>query len=305
MNLNKYITFLKVVEHGSITAAALQLGHTQSGVTQLLNSLEKEVDLRLLVRNRQGIQLTPEGKTLLPHIQNVVDANEHFHRELQKLKHGSHHTIRIGAFTSVAVNWLPEIIKEYQQIAPEVHFDLIDCGYNNIEDTLDGQQMDFVFVPLPLSLRYKCVPVYEDRLLAVFPKGHPLSHQKSCPLTVFQQEPVINLLPTVDRDARTVFEKHHITPNIKYTVKDDYAMLAMVEKNLGICIIPELLLEGYDNRQHITALELSPPASRTIGIAFPDYASVNENAKQFADFAAEWIKQHNRQKEKLKYVDCR
>lgn len=292
MNLNKYTTFLKVVEYGSITAAASKLGHTQSGVTQLLHSLENEVGVRLLIRNRQGIQLTSEGRKLLPYIQHVVDANDKFEHALKQLKQDKYNTIRIGAFTSVAVNWLPEIIKEYQQIAPDIHFDLIDCGYNNIEESLTKEQMDFGFVPLPISLRCKCIPVYEDRLLAVFPKGHPRAQADSCPISVFTEEPVISLLPTIDRDARTVYEKHHITPNIKYTVKDDYAMLAMVEKNLGICIMPELLLSGNGNSQHFQALELSPPASRTIGIAFPDYDSVNENAKQFAAFAADWIKQH-------------
>lgn len=304
MNLNKYTTFLKVVEYGSITAAASKLGHTQSGVTQLLHSLEKEVDVQLLIRNRQGIQLTPMGKTLLPYIQGVVEANERFENALRHVKQGSPNTIRIGAFTSVSVNWLPEIIKEYQQIAPEVHFELIDYGYNNIDEALTRQQLDFVFVPLPLTKQCKCIPVYEDRLLAVFPKTHPMAKEQNCPLTIFEREPVINLLPTVDRDARTVFERHQIKPNIKYTVKDDYAMLAMVEKNLGICIIPELLLQGYDNRQHFAALELSPPASRTIGIAFPDNTSVNERAEQFADFAAAWIQRHNKQKENSKHVDC-
>lgn len=290
MNINKYTTFLKVVELGSITKAAAVLNHTQSGVTQLLHALEKDLGVCLLTRNRQGIQLTSEGQKLLPLIKEVTESNKRLQDAIRQLKNTDESTIRIAAFTSVAVNWLPDIIKEYQQIAPDIHFELIDCGYNNIEETLTEQQMDFGFVPLPIQLHCKCITVYQDRLLAVVPENHPLATAASCPLRVFAEEPVISLLPTIDRDARSVFEQNNIKPNIKYTVKDDYAMLAMVEKNLGICIMPELLLKGQQH--HFSAVELAPPAFRTIGIAFPSYETVKQSAVQFAEFAAAWIRRN-------------
>lgn len=292
MNLNKYTTFLKVVESGSITKAAAELGHTQSGVTQLLHSLEKELGVNLLVRGRQGITLTKEGESLHPLIQNVVEANTRLDSAASALKKGKTSSddtpIRIGTFTSVAVKWLPEIIRDYQQIAPHIHFDLVDCGYNNIEEALVKQPLDFAFVPLPLSIKCRCISLYEDRLLAVLPTTHPAADGSRCSLELFRSQPVISLLPTIDRDARSVFEKYNIVPNIKYMVESDYAMLAMVENNLGICIMPELILKG--STQHFRAMELDPPAFRTLGIAFPANDQTRESAVAFAEFAADWIR---------------
>lgn len=293
MNINKYTAFLKVVELGSITKASAVLGHTQSGVTQLLNSLEKELGVSLLTRSRQGIALTPEGEKLYPLIQDVVTSNEKLQNAALGLQSSEDNTIRIGTFTSVAVHWLPEIIREYQQIAPHIHFDLIDCGYNNIEETLTKQQMDFGFVPLPLSLKCRCISLYEDRLLAVLPPSHPAAGNATCSLELFRTEPVISLISSVDRDARSVFEKNGIQPNIKYTASSDYAMLAMVENSLGICIMPELILQGSTNQ--VKTLELDPPAFRTIGIAFPSSGTVKPSALHFSQFAAEWIQQHKQQ----------
>lgn len=290
MSINKYSTFLKVVEAGSITAAASDLGHTQSGVTQLINALEKDLGVRLLIRNRSGIQLTEEGKHLYPYIEKIVSANIQLKQAATALCHPEEQVIRIGVFKSVAVNWLPEIIKEYQQIAPNIKFDMIDCGYNNIEETLTKQQIDFGFVPLPISKDCKTIPLYKDPLLAVLPKDHPYASKKECPVSLFTTEPVISLISTIDKDARTVFEKNHLTPLTKYTVEDDYAMLAMVEKGLGICIMPELILRGRE--KNLKVLPLKPAAYRTIGIAFPSYETASASAKHFASFTTNWIQTH-------------
>lgn len=290
MSINKYSTFLKVVEAGSITLAAASLGHTQSGVTQLIHSLEKELGVSLLKRSRSGICLTEDGKALLPYIEKVVQANVQLEKAALLLKVPHDRAIRIGAFKSVAVNWLPEIIKEYQKISPATKFDLVDCGYNNIEETLSKQQIDFAFVPLPIYTDCKCIPVYKDPLLAVVPKDHRIAGQTECPVSEFAKEPVIRLIPSIDMDAGSVYEKNQLIPHTKYTVEDDYAMLAMVEQGLGICIMPQLILQGI--QKEYTALPLRPRAYRTIGIAFPSYETTGQEAINFADFAADWIKSH-------------
>ncbi len=293
MSIKKYTTFLKVVETGSITKAAAQLGHTQSGVTQLLRSLEQELNIQLLTRSRNGIALTPQGSKLLPYIKDVVFHNEKLQQAAKSFTASDGTVIKIGAFTSVAVNWLPTIIKEYQKIAPDVKFELIDCGYNQIKQELQAHAVDLGFVPMASSDGPECIPLYEDRLLAVLPLEHPFlsgssGKQAAFPVSLFAHYPVISLIPEVDLDARTVFESAHIVPNTKYIVEDDYAMLALAKKGLGICIVPELMLHGNMDSS-IVALELDPPALRTIGIAFPTGTQTKPGIQAFADFIRKWV----------------
>lgn len=288
MNIKKYIAFLKVVEHGTVTKAAEELGNTQSGVTQLLHALESDLGFCLMTRSRSGIQLTAEGQRLYPLIMDVVNTDRKLQDEVLTIKNEDGKTIRIGTFKSVAVNWLPNMIQEYQQYDHDIHFELVDGGYNNIEQELAKQDLDFAFAPLPLKLNCKCIPLCEDRLLAVLPTNHPAVREKACPIHLFETEPVISLIDTIDRDARTVYTSAGIRPNIKYTMEDDYAMLAMVEKNLGICIVPELILQG--NKKKVKVMELDPPAIRTIGIVFPSYENAKPSSKKFAEFASEWVK---------------
>lgn len=305
MSVRKYLAFAKVVEKGSVTAAATELGISQSGVTQLLNSLENELNTILLIRGRSGIRLTEQGEELLPHVLQVIEADKRV-RELAAsfsavLEENSGPVIRIGSFTSVAVNWLPEIMREFSKEEPDVRIELIDGGYNNIEKTFEEHPIDFGFVRLPLDFKCKTLPLYNDRLLAVLPQDFDTSKlllKKAgssqtdsdyyCPASLFGSEPVISLTDTIDRDARTVFRSAGILPNIRYRVEDDYAMLAMVEKGLGISIVPELMLK--DTKRNVRIIELDPPSFRMIGIAFPDYEHISEAAIKFVEFTQRFLR---------------
>ncbi len=288
-----------MVEKGSVTAAAAEMGISQSGLTQLLNSLENELDLTLLVRNRSGIRLTEEGEQLLPLMQEVIDADSRVLAHAASMHRADEapagETIRIGSFTSVAVNWLPDIIYKYSQENPDVRIELIDGGYNNIEKTFKEHPIDFGFVRLPLDFKCKTLPLFNDRLLAVLPQKFdtskllPSDQPDSfiCPTSLFETEPVISLIDTVDRDAKTIFRSAGIIPNIRFRVEDDFAMLAMVEKGLGIAIMPELMLKNINRDVRIA--QLQPAAFRMIGIAFPDYAHISDAALKFVDFTKKYL----------------
>ncbi len=301
MNLNKYAVFVKTLELGSVTAAAGSLGISQSAATQLIAALEKDYDCKLLRRNKAGVSLTKEGRYLLPYVRAVVDANKKLDSAVSRL-HQDSNIIRIGTFKSVEVNWLPEILKEFGVKFPDIKVELVDIGYGdpselsqNAESASDNvsSDFDFAFVPLPTNPEYKTIPIYKDRLLAVLPADFQDAvltndKKKACPVQLFASKPVICLSESIDRDARSVFENYGIKPSVKCRVEDDYALLAMVEKGLGISIVPELILRGTQN--NVKVLELDPPAYRTIGIAFPSYDTASPAAIEFADFVCSYLK---------------
>lgn len=302
MSIKKYTALVTTVRKGSVTAAAAELGVSQSGLTQLLNSLEDDFGITLLVRSRSGIKLTEAGEQLLPLMEATLDADSKVKAAVAELTSVPDATpekvIRIGSFTSVAVNWLPDIIREFSKAEPDVRIELIDGGYNNIEKTFAEHPIDFGFVRLPLAFDCKTLPLCNDRLLAALPSDFDSNKlnlkltssgvkYSVCPTSLFGTEPVVSLIDTVDRDARTVFKSAGVTPNIRYRVEDDYAMLAMVEKGLGIAVVPELMLK--DNKRNVNIVELDPPAYRMIGIAFPDYDHISDEAMKFVEFTKKYL----------------
>ena len=97
--MQRYITLLRVIDLQNITKAAQDMGYTQSAVSQMIQSLEKELQLTLVTRSRNGVRLTREGAELYPYITRMV--NE-YHAMMDKDK-------ELLGLLDVPASLLPEV----------------------------------------------------------------------------------------------------------------------------------------------------------------------------------------------------
>ena len=274
MGTSKYAIFVKVVELSSLTKAAQAMGCTQSGVSHAVNALEEQLGFPLLVRNRSGAKLTPDGERVFPAIRDIRDAMEALNRRASSIRGLEAGRVRVGAFTSVAVHWLPGMIQAFQQAYPQVEFELINGDYRDMAEAFLQSRIDLGFVTLPNELPgCVCEPLVEDRLMVVLPKNHPLAQSAQFPLEAIGDEPFISLLESGNQDARRALELSGVRANVKFKTKDDYALIAMVEQGLGVSILPELLLRGHDH--NVCTIPLRNGAARTIGLAVANAAQEN------------------------------
>ena len=290
MPVNKYEAFLKAVEQGSLTRAAVELGVTQSAVSHMIGALEEELGFSLLKRGRSGARATAEGERVLPAIRGMLNSREQLEQTAAAIRGLDCGTVRIGTFTSVAVHWLPGMIKRFQADYPNVELKLMNGDYHDVEQWLADGSCDLGFIALPTKQRGKVTALLEDRLLAVVPKDHRLASLPRFPIKEVEHEPFISLLETSDHDARRALDAAGVTPNIRYTTKDDYAIIAMVEQGLGVSIMPELLLSGRNDNVRI--MELTPPASRVIGLCLPDADRAGPATTRFAQCVSDWVREH-------------
>ncbi|MBR6737312.1 MAG: LysR family transcriptional regulator [Clostridia bacterium] len=293
MTLKQYRAFIYSVESGSLSLAAKKLGATQSGLTHLIINMEEELGFSLMVRNKAGVKLTDEGRRIFPSIKAVVDADNKASELASKIRGEKSSQITIATFSSVAVNWLPSIINGYKNLYPETQFSIIDGGYAEIEEALETGACDLAFLSLPISLNVKTIPLVKDEMFAVVPATHPLANKPSVDISEFEKESVICLNENTDHDSRYVFKKHGVTPNVKYRTGDDYAMVSMVENNLGICLEPEMILNSRVVRAKV--LPLSPREYRTVALCVPYESHKNENMVRFSNYILSWIKQNAKQ----------
>ena len=285
MNTVKYETFLKTVECGSLTLAAETLGCTQSAVSHSIASLESELGFPLITRNRGGVKLTDEGERLMPAVRTLLSGAEQLKQTVSSIRGLHAGTVRIGAFTSVAVHWLPPILKRFQQDYPNVEFRLLNGDYHDVNRWIQDGSVDIGFVNMPTSLDCECITLMEDRLLAIVPKNSHFASYPKFPLIECETEPFISLLESSDHDARRALESAGVRPNVRFYTKDDYAIIAMVEQGLGISIMPDLLLKG--RHDHLVALPLQPDSVRTIGLAV---ASNGPATRKFAEYVVDFVK---------------
>jgi len=288
--MNRYGIFGKTVQMGSFTAAAKELGISQSAVSQSVATLENELQIKLINRGHGGIALTRDGRTLYPHIARAsheIEAVEERAREIRGLETGE---IRIGTMGSVSAHWLPGLIALFQQHYPAIEFTLLQGDYVSIAEWIREGSADFGFVNShAVAVKgLKTFPVKSGRMLAVLPEDHPLARLKVVPLKALCRERFILLEEGGYSEPLKAFEKLSLKPDIRYNIHDDFAIMSMVEAGLGVSMLAELMLRRIGNYR-IALRPTDPEVQRPISVAYRDRMSLTLASRRFISMLKENI----------------
>ena len=115
MDSKKLEILMTAVDLGSFSKASEVVGYTQSGLTHLVDSLEREIGLTLVRRDHSGIALTEEGEALMPAIREFLRANAKLENRIAAITEKSTRTIRVAAYASIAMRWMPEILYRFRR----------------------------------------------------------------------------------------------------------------------------------------------------------------------------------------------
>lgn len=265
MNTYKMIkVFLTSIDSGSFTKAGEILGYTQSNLTQMMKTFEDELGLPLLIKTKKGVEPTAEAKQLIPAMRAMAAQEEKFFQEADEIRGIRRGSIRIGSYVSTSSTWLPKVIEYYQDHYPEVEFNIVESGQEEMLRGLLAGDLDLALMSEPEKDEVDFIPVLDDPMVVVFPPDHELSYYDYVPVSKLHDYPLIMTYREYDTDANKVLLDAGLDASVRYRSKDDFVVLSMVQHGLGISILPELTLErfpgSYDYRM------LDPESYRSLGI---------------------------------------
>ena len=189
--------------------------------------------------------------------------------------------VRIGTYSSISLHWMPQILEEFQQRYPNIQVELLEGNGQEIEAWLAAGRIDIGFASLQAFTGFDTVKILDDPMFAVVPRSHPRSKDESFPITAFKGEPflvyVANTEPDVDLAGAMAMAG--IGAKGKFTSNFDMTILAMVEHNLGVTIMPRLILEG--STADVAAVPISPPISRSLGMAVRSMSDASPAMRRF------------------------
>ncbi|QNL44765.1 LysR family transcriptional regulator [Oscillibacter hominis] len=280
--ISRYGVFCKVVELSSFTKAAELLGYSQSSVSQTVRVLEQEIGVTLIERRKDGVRLTPDGAQYYPYLLAIHTAEKALVEKQGEMAGLKNSTITIGTFTSISRTLLPSLMNSFQQRYPAATFVLRQGDYTSIGKWIREGSVDFGFVNQDAVDGVELSVLYEDEMMAVLPPGHPLVKQRAISLGELAAEPFILLDEGEYSVPLAAFARQRLTPRVKYKVYDDYTILAMVRQGLGVSLVYQRVVEGFEQGLEIRPVRETP--KRIVALAWKNRKTMPYAARQFADF---------------------
>lgn len=287
MDSKKLEILMTAVDLGSLSKASEVVGYTQSGLTHLVDSLEREIGLTLVQRDHSGISLTKDGEALMPSIREFLRANAKLENEIAAITDQKTETIRIAAYASIAMHWMPEILYRFRRVCPEVTVDLrmVDHEFEPFE-LLEKWQTDVIFAARQDGFSCDWTPLCEDRMYAILPPDYPAAGRTEFPIEEFRGKEFLMPYGRFDVDVQAAFAKNGVRARIRPCHVDDETVIRMVGKGLGLSMMAEMMLRGKTSGVQI--LPIVPVTSRELGMGLPARTRMPEAISRLRDCVLEF-----------------
>ncbi|MBV8936433.1 MAG: LysR family transcriptional regulator [Alphaproteobacteria bacterium] len=252
--------FLSVVEAGSITHGAERLHLAIAAASTRIRNMEAALGTALLHRERQGVQPTPAGRTLVHHARTLLQQAERMHADLAQYAEGIKGQVRLLSNTNALTEFLPEPLSDFLASHPQVNVDLEERLSDEIVGAIADGTADIGIVAATVELAgLETLPFRTDRFMLVVAPNHQLA-----PIDRTSFNEVLDFdFVGLDRTSalqRFLSEKaERIGRRLKLRVqlRSFDAVCRFVECNVGIGIVPATTAERHAKTMSIRRIELT------------------------------------------------
>ncbi len=273
--------FLAAAEQGSFTAAAELLGYTQSGITRMIGKIEEELGFDLFIRTKQGVQLTENGRIMLPRFRELELASRNVDELSADIKGNVSGVLTIGSYYSVSAMWMPMILKQYRSLYPGVRIRMQEGGNREMARWLSEHSVDLCFCAEPREKDVDWIPICQDEIVAWLPKSHPLADAAAYPVKALEKEPFIHTSPKKDTELDRMIEKLDLHLSAAFSTRDAFTTYNMVAMGLGVSFNQRLISLKW-NRE-VAEVPFDPPEKLSLGLAVPSLKSASPAAGRFIE----------------------
>ncbi len=194
MGNQKYDAFLKVAETGSFKQAAHDLGYTQAGISYLVSTLERELDVPLFIRGVAGLQLTRYGEALRQSAFPYLQMHDNIIADLQAMKNESPQTLSLGYPTGLLINFPDDFLTRFITAHPEVDFQIYSAPDDSYNRSLQSSEIDIYFCTMLYNAPMVQVQYhYRHPVFAVLSQDHLLAAKPVLSLADFRGQKLIGL----------------------------------------------------------------------------------------------------------------
>ena len=231
--------FRTVVSTGTVTETAVMLGISQPAVSRLLADLQKEIGFKLFIRSGRNLKPTPEARLLVDEVRLALTGLEQIKDAARAIKEYRHARLRLVTSPFFSVSVLPDLIKKFSKIHPDV---MISLEIQTADDSVEwmvSQSFDFGITAANATPTFLSHPLVERDAFCIVPKGHALEKKKVIKPEDLAGHQFISYFPdSVFRfEIDEVFRKAKVERNLQYEARTTAAIYQLVAEGLGVSIV--------------------------------------------------------------------
>lgn len=263
MTIRHLQIFTAVADEGGMSMAAKRLHISQPTVSQAIAELEKYYGVKLFERLSQKIYLTKDGERMLSFSRHILDSFEQMEEAMRQASENT--SLNIGCSVSVGTCLINDILDEADTCMPECSINVIVSNSSEIERAILNNEVDLGIVEGILKSRDLMItPVYEDELVVVCGKRHPLARRKKITLDMLDgQDYISRERGSAERNQiEKAFEDSGIQLNRIFCSTNTEAIKNAVMRGRGIAIFSKRVVEKECHAGDIVILPLEGVVAR-------------------------------------------
>ncbi|MFI5756320.1 LysR family transcriptional regulator [Streptomyces sp. NPDC051569] len=269
MQFQQLLYFVAVAETRHFTRAAERVHVSQPSLSQQIKALERELGAELFSRARGNVALTEAGEALLPLARRILADTETARLEVQELVQLRRGRVRLGAPPSLCTGLLPEVLRAFHDLHPEIELLIEENGSRDLVRALARGALDLALVVLPLpagSPALTTVELLHEDLVVVSSATGP-APPEPVRIADLRDEPLVMFRHGYDLRELTVAacRAEGFEPSFTVEGGEMDAVLGFVRAGLGVAVVPSMVAARADGLR-VTALA-RPGLSRTIALA--------------------------------------
>lgn len=279
--------FVTIVDTGSYMETALELNVAQSSVSKQIQALERELGIQLFDRKRRRVELTNEGKELLPQARHVLEEIYRLTYMAQKLKPGYKDKITVLTLPIMGHFGFYIPMSQFELENPSFPINIIELEEPQLFRKLLGNSFDIALTywheQNMANSKNLFIPISEDEIVLAIHKDNPLTkldyvtpeQLKNTPLMLMETYTCIFNL------CMTFFEENDIIPDIIFKGRPETILGAVEAKRGGALITRKLASHLLDN--NVVLIPVSPSIPAILGAVINKHSQKNTKVKELVN----------------------
>jgi DNA-binding transcriptional LysR family regulator len=281
--------FLAVVDAGSITHGAADVGLSLPAASERLRDMEAAGEVQLLERGRRGVWPTPAGEALAHHARLIQRQMAQMRGELGEHASGLRATVRLAANTATLTEFLPEQLSTWMAAHPQIDVELKERQSTEIARAVSGGLVEIGILSdavdaTSLQLR----PFAIDRLVVVVPRDHALAAKKRVAFADILHQQFVGLAGGALQDHINVqAARTGIRLKMRVRMRTFEGICHMVAVGVGLGIMPEAAARRCGRSAKIVFIRLADDwATRRLSICIRSEEELTPPARDLFEHLA-------------------